>query len=281
MKRKFRSLELTAKTMINSFGSGSHASSLKDSIIDVDVTREYQPGDKKLDSKSSLRASQTMSRVFAPDKVMTTFLVLDVSNSLYSKLEQAITTCLYLSYLTDMANDQIGLITFSDKIHETVLPSFDGRHVTTTLENVYEKNLLSGTTNLESALLRVGGLELSNSLIVVVSDFCYSLTDRIIGYAKRAIAGPNNKMIALALVNNQEWSLDGQPFSVDFMDAESQAATWWDFGSERTNEKHQDAFKNWLTELKIKLRQAKTEPIIMPVDRNDYLMPLVKYFVRG
>lgn len=281
MKRKFRSLELTAKTLINSFGSGSHASYLKDSIIDVDVTREYQPGDKKLDSRSSLRTSLTMSRVFAPDKAMTIFIVLDVSASIYSKLDQAITTCLYLSYLADLANDQIALITFSDTVHDFVLPSYDGRNVTPVLEKIYEREAVSGVTNLEVALRRLGTLEVSNTLVVLISDFCYPFSERTIQFAKRAIAGPSNKMIGLVLVNNQEWSLSGQPFIIDFVDSESQACAWWDFGSSTANERHQEMFRNWLTELKIKLRQARVEPIIMPVDRNDYLMPLVKYFVRG
>lgn len=281
MKRKFRSLELTAKTLINSFGSGSHASYLKDSIIDVDVTREYQPGDKKLDSRSSLRTQQTMARVFVPDKAMTVFIVLDISASLYSKLDQAITTCLYLSYLADLANDQIALITFSDKVHDFVLPSYDGRNVTPVLEKIYEREAVSGVTNLDDALLRLGTLEVNNTLVVMISDFCYPFSERTVQLAKRAIAGPSNKMIALALVNHQEWSLSGQPFIVDFIDSESQASTWWNFGSATANDRHQMMLQSWLKELKIKLRQARAEPIIMPVDRSDYLMPLVKYFVRG
>lgn len=280
MKRKFRSLELTAKTMINSFGSGSHASYLKDSIIDVDVTREYQPGDKKLDSRSSLRTSQTMSRVFAPDKAMTVFLVLDVSASVYSKLDQAITTCLYLTYLADLANDQVALITFSNTVHDFVLPSYDGRNVTPVLEKIYEREAVAGATNLEEVLMRLGTLEVNNTLVVLISDFCFPISERSMQLSKRAIAGTGNKMIALALVNRQEWSLGGQPFSVDFMDAETKANTWWDFGSKKANSSHQEMFKNWLAELRLKLRQVKAEPLVMPVDRSDYLMPLVK-FVRG
>lgn len=281
MKRKFRSLELTAKTLINSFGSGSHASYLKDSLIDVDVTREYQPGDKKLDSRSSLRTQQTMSRVFAPDKVLTVFLVLDVSASLYSKLDQAITTCLYMTYLADLANDQIALITFSDKVHDFVLPSYDGRNVTPVLEKIYEREAISGISNLDDALLRLGTLEINNTLVVLISDFCYPILERTVRLAKRAIAGPSNKMIALALVNHQEWSLGGQPFTVDFIDAETNVSTWWNFGSKKANEIHQEMFKNWQQELKLKLRQARAEPLVIPVDRSDYLMPLVKYFVRS
>ena len=280
MKNKFRSLEITAKMLINSFASGTHISTLKDSIIDVDVTREYQPGDKKLDSRSSLRSNLTMSRVFTPDKSMTILLVLDVSASIYSKLEQAITTGLYFSYLADISGDQIGLITFSDTIHDFVLPSYDCREVTSVLENIYEREALSGVTNLESVLLKLGNMELNNTLVVLISDFCYPIVDRNVILTKRAVSGPTNKMIALALVNHQEWSLEGQPFTVNFVDAESNDNTWWNFNSSNANKQHHKMYKDWLSKLKTRLRQARVEPIILPVDRKDYLMPLVKFFVR-
>ena len=76
-RRKFRTLEVVAKQFINSYSSGVHLSSLHDSLIDVDTTRQYQPGDKRLDSRSSLRSSQTMSRVFNPEKGLTVFLLMD------------------------------------------------------------------------------------------------------------------------------------------------------------------------------------------------------------
>jgi uncharacterized protein (DUF58 family) len=278
MRKKFRSLELTARRLLSSFGSGSHVSLLKDSIIDVDVTRQYQPGDKKLDSRSSLRSSQTMSRVFTPEKAMTLFMVVDVSASQFSKLEQTVTTCLYLTYLADLANDKIGLLTFSDRVHTHVLPSNDQREVVPALEKTYDNPSLGTHTDLDKVLSYMGGLQLDNTLIVLISDFCYPITDRSVMLAKRSISNTTSNLIALAMVNQDEWQLDDLPFSVNFKDAESENNTTWNCSN---NEGHRKVFENWQSNLKVRLRQARAEPIIMPVNRSDYLLPLVKYFVRG
>jgi len=280
MRKKFRSLELTARKLLSSFGSGTHVSMLKDSIIDVDVTRQYQPGDKKLDSRSSMRSSQTMSRVFTPEKAMTVFMVVDVSASQFSKLEQTATTCLYLAYLADLANDKTALITFSDRLHKYVQPSNDHREVVAALEQTYDNPSLGERTDLDGVLSFLGGLELNNTLVVLISDFCYPITDKTVMLSKRAFTHATNNLIALVMMNQDEWELDDLPFAVNFKDAESGKDATWD-RSPVYNERHRKVFETWQSSLKVRLRQAKAEPIIMPVNRSDYLLPLVKYFVRG
>jgi len=278
-KTNFRSLEIAAKTLINSFGTGSHVSSLKDSIIDVDVTREYQPGDKKLDSRSSLKMSQTMSRVFTPDKSMTTMIVLDASSSQSTKINESIITSLYLAYLADNSSDAIGIVTFSDDVIELVSPSGDTRNVTDVLRRLNDSKL-SGKTNLEKPLNRVAELELTNSMIVVVSDFCYDLSARTVVNLRRLAGGINNTVVASIMLNECEWEFDSLPFAVDFADSESGSMVDWSF-SDQNLEAFSKFYCDWQRNLKIKLRQAKTEPIFINVNRNNFLMPLVKYFLRS
>jgi hypothetical protein len=272
-------LEIAAKTLINSFGTGSHVSSLKDSIIDVDVTREYQPGDKKLDSRSSLKMSQTMSRVFTPDKSMTTMIVLDASSSQSTKINESIITSLYLAYLADNSSDAIGIVTFSDDVIELVSPSGDTRNVTDVLRRLNDSKL-SGKTNLEKPLNRVAELELTNSMIVVVSDFCYDLSARTVVNLRRLAGGINNTVVASIMLNECEWEFDSLPFAVDFADSESGSMVDWSF-SDQNLEAFSKFYCDWQRNLKIKLRQAKTEPIFINVNRNNFLMPLVKYFLRS
>src|SRR5271170_395474 len=112
MKKNFRSLELQAKKYLNSYSSGIHATAMKDSLIEVDVVRQYQAGDKRLDSKSSLKTGQTMSRVFNPERSLNLFIILDLSSSQYTKLDSALITALYLCYLGDMCGEKVGLCVF-------------------------------------------------------------------------------------------------------------------------------------------------------------------------
>lgn len=278
-KNNFRSLEINAKTLINSFGTGSHVSCFKDSIIDVDVVREYQPGDKKLDSKSSLKTSKTMARVFTPDKSMTIFPVLDVSASQSTKKIQSFTICLYLAYLAELVGDSVGVMMFNDRILDLVIPSQDARNVVSVLENNYCKDFC-GKTDMGMALKTIASLELTNSMIVIISDFCYDLSDMIVSNLRRIAGGINNVIVSLVMINEKEWQFDNMPFSIDLSDAESHELINWNFKAS-SNQAYCQYFHEWQSKLKVKLRQAKTEPIFLNVDRNDYIMPLVKYFLRS
>lgn len=281
MKKNFRSIEITVKKLLNTFPTGGHVSSLKNSIIDVDVVREYQPGDKRLDSRASLRTNSIMSRVFTPDKSMNVMLVLDVSCSQASKFESAILVCLYLCYLANQSNDPVGLTTFGDRVSLSIQPDEDIRNVTSVLEQIYYRGNLSPGSNLDDALRRIGNQEPSNTLTVLVSDFCFPFSDRIVGLLRCISCGINNVMIAPILANSQEWSFDVLPFRVDFKDSESNDATNWNFGSEKAHKGHLAAFEKWQTDLKAVLHQGRVEPILMQVDKPDFMMPLVKFFLRA
>jgi len=281
VKKHFRSLEVTVKKLLNSFATGGHVSSHKDSIIDVDVVREYQPGDRKLDSRSSLRTNTTMSRVFTPEKSMGVLLVLDVSSSQASKLEAAISTCLYMCYLAEQANDTVGLLTFGNRVSDFVQPGDDVRNVSSVLERIYHRNELVAGSNLDDALNRAANLELTNTMLVLVSDFCFLPSEKTVGLLRRIVGGVNNTAIAAILTNPQEWSFEMQPFRVDFRDSESEDSTNWNFGSSQAHKNHVTAFQQWQKNLKAMLRQGRVEPILMQVDQSDFLMPLVKYFLRA
>lgn len=274
MKKNFRSLEIAAKTLINSFGSGSHISGLKDSIIDVDVVREYQPGDRRLDSRSSMRTSKTMSRVFNPEKSMSVILLMDMSASTYSKQEAMTSTALYLSFLAEKAADTVGLIAFNNTTISMVEPTDDIRDVTDLLERTYNKEPI-GETSLKTCLSRAASMGLDNTLFVLLSDFCYDLSDNDVSMVKRLLSGKNNSMLACAFYHSDEWAVSSQSFKVDFIDAESGESASWDF-------RHASSpLDVWKLDTKLKLRQARSEPIFVQVDCKDFLMPIVRYFLRG
>ena len=149
MKKQFRSLELIAKKYLDSFSSGIHPTLLKDSLIEVDVVREYQPGDKRLDSKSSLKTGKTMSRVFNPERSLNLFIILDISSSQYSKLDAAIITALYLCYLGDMCNERVGLCVFSNQVSIITDVSDDYSSVIGIIEKSLSALKMDATTKVE------------------------------------------------------------------------------------------------------------------------------------
>jgi len=273
MKKKFRSLEIVAKKYLQTYSAGIHATLLKDSLVEVDVVREYQPGDKRLDSKSSLKMGRIMSRVFNPDRALNIFIVLDLSSSSFDVLEQSITIALYFVYLAEICNERVGLCIFSDRVSSLVQPSEDYSSVVGCLEKAYDSFTLRSGTSIDVAMNVVANLSMNNALAVLVSDFYYTISDKLLNTIKRLASVDTNKFLAVILSDRRDWLDVGLPFSVSFLDAESGKVV--DFNlHDRLN------YDKWAAELKKVLWRSGADTVFLNAEEERYLMPLVKYLMR-
>jgi uncharacterized protein (DUF58 family) len=276
VKKRFRSLELTAKKYLDAFSSGIHSTLLKDSLIEVDVVREYQPGDKRLDSKSSLKTGKTMSRVFNPERSLNLFIILDVSSSQYSKLDAAVITALYLCYLGDMCNERIGICVFSDQ----VMTSSDITDDYSSAVGVIEKSLtelkMEKKTCAEDSIKKVANLFLTNSLIVFISDFCYPLTDSMLNNIKKMALVPTNTFLSVVLYNPVDWLMSlKESLNITFRDAET--------GEVRncSAESAKSEFDRWIKGIKSKLLHCNSDAVFLDVKNEQFLLPLIKHLMRS
>jgi hypothetical protein len=274
MKKNFRSLELIAKKYLDNFSSGIHGTLLKDSLIEVDVVREYQPGDKRLDSKSSFKTGKTMSRVFNPERSLNLFIMLDLSSSQYTKLDSAVITALYLSYLGDICNEKIGLCVFSDHI-SIVEVSDDYSSVVGTIEKSLNSLKMNSVTNVENAVRKVSDLFLTNSLIVLISDFCYPLNEKFLNDIKKISLLPTNSFVSVVLHNPNDWMLSAsESFNITLKDAESGRISDFNLKSAKSQ------FEKWQTDLKVKFARCNSDVVFLNVKEEKFLLPLIKYLMR-
>ena len=275
MKKDFRSLEIIAKRYLDSYYSGIHTTLLKDSLIEVDVVREYQPGDRRLDSKSSLKTGKTMSRVFNPERSLNLFIILDISSSQYTKIDAAIITALYLCYLGEICGERIGICVFADRVVNFAEVTDDYASVIGLIEKSLNGLKMEAATNVEDSIVRVSNLFLRNSLVVFVSDFCYNLSNKMLDNIKKIATTPTNTVLSIALYNPVDWllSLD-QGFSVTFRDAESGTVGNYNFNSASSE------FDKWSNELRRKFKQCNSESVFLDVKQEKFLLPLIKHFMR-
>lgn len=267
--KKFKSLEIVAKKLVETYSSGIHFSPLKDSLIEVDVVHDYQPGDKRLDSKSSLKMNRIMSRVFNPERSLNVFIILDLSSSVFSVLDYSITTALCLAYLADRSNDKVGLCVFSDKIMHFVEPSQDYLSVISLLEKSYDKfDDSAHGTSIEKALERTANISLNNTLFFLISDFYYDINDyKFI----KILSTSNNKLASVVLFDNRDFLNIDIPLNISFLDVEE--GQNFDCTFEERN-------YSWLDNLSKNLVKANSEVIVLDIEKNDFLLPLFKYLVR-
>lgn len=276
MKKRFRALELTAKKYLNAFSSGIHNTLLKDSLIEVDVVREYQPGDKRLDSKSSLKAGKTMSRVFNPERSLNLFIILDISSSQYSKLDAAVITALYLCYLGDMCNERIGLCLFSDHVMKTVEISDDYSSAVSAIEKALDDLKMEKRTGAEDSIRKVASLSLTNSMIVFISDFCYPLTESLLNNFKKMATIPTNSFLNVILYNPVDWLMSlKEPLNIIFRDAETGEAR------NCSAESVKSEFDRWSLDIKKKLLHCNSDAVFLDVKQEQFLLPLIKHLMRS
>lgn len=276
MKKRFRTLEIVAKNWINTFFSGPHLSSYKDSLIDVDTVRDYQPGDKKLDSKSSIKSGRVMSRVFNPERAMTISIILDFSSSQITKFESALTAALYFAFLANNLFDRVGLLAFSDRILSFSEPSDDALSVISNLEKLYKNEIQFGEkTNFELALSKVRSLNQKNTLFVLISDFCFDLGGNELKIIRQMAMEENNSFISLVLFNEEEWLTKNFDFDLDFFDIETNEFLRW------KSDGNKSILDDWKSNLRLKLRQSLAEPLFLDVNDERFLMPVIRYLSRG
>lgn len=275
MKKRFRALELTARKYLDAFSSGIHNTLLKDSLIEVDVVREYQPGDKRLDSKSSLKTGKTMSRVFNPERSLSLFIILDISSSQYTKLEAAVVTALYLCYLGDMCNERVGVCVFSDHIAITTDVTDDYSSAIGVIEKSLNELKMGKKTCAEDGIRKVSNLSLTNSMIVFISDFCYPLTNPLLNNIKKMALVPTNTFLNVVLYNPVDWLMSlHEPLSITFKDAETGEV-------KRLNaESAKDEFDNWSGELRKKLLHCNSDTVFLDAKQEQFLLPLIKHLMR-
>jgi len=275
-KTRFHKLDPLVRRYINQFGSGIHRSLLKDSIGDIDAVREYVPGDKRLDSVASLKAGRVMSRVYSPERSMTIFILLDTSQSQFYgsgnlKIDVGIAAGVYLACLAGSVSDKVGLLTFNQSIDRFCEPTIDEKEIISVLYSL--KETVNSGTNWELAIKRALSLKLSNSLIVLISDFCFRIDDDFLGLLGQLSSGVNNSLIALALVDDNEWKLSDLPFQANFLDAESDGRGVLISPKKENISFREDLIKN--------LRRGRCEPLLININSSNFLMPLVKYFLRN
>lgn len=275
-KRGLYELEPLVKRYINQFGSGIHRSALKDIVGDTDAVREYVPGDKRLDSVASLKVGKVMSRVRSPEKSMSIFILLDTSKSQFYgfnnlKIEAGIVAGAYLANLAGSVGDKVGILTFDQIITNLQEPTTKEKDVINILDSL-EEAAQSGT-NWRLAMERVIGLNLDNSLIVLISDFCFAVEDSFLKLLRQLSSGKNNSLIALVLVDDNEWQMKNLPFEANFLDAESDRQAILLAPSKKTVSFKENLMAN--------LRRGRCEPLLIDINSPNFLMPLIKYFLRN
>ncbi len=175
---QIKRLDLRAQFVVKGFLHGLHASPYHGFSVEFSEHRKYSPGDdpKDIDWQVYAKTDKYYVKKFEAETNMTGYLVMDLSSSMgytyeqeLNKFDYAICLAAALAYMMISQQDPVGLVTFNEKIRESLPP----RSKRAQLGNVL--SLLSrikpdGQTDFVNSIGQLSAMLKHRSLVMIFSD---------------------------------------------------------------------------------------------------------------
>ncbi len=174
---RIKNLQLQAKTVVEGFFNGLHRSPVHGSSVEFSEYRPYSTGDdlRGLDWKLFARSDRYFIKKFEDETNRRCYLVVDHSKSMgygsleYTKIEYARTLAATLAYYLTLQRDNVGLLTFDEKLGDYVSARHRPGHMHQML--VCLSRPLKGTgTDIDAPLRQIANLVRRRGLVILISD---------------------------------------------------------------------------------------------------------------
>ena len=175
---QIKRLDLRAQFVVKGFLHGLHSSPFHGFSVEFSEHRKYAPGDdpKDIDWQVFAKTDKYYVKKFEAETNLSGYLVMDLSRSMgytyrqeLSKFDYSICLAAALAYLMISQQDPVGLITFNDKIRESLPP----RSKRAQLGNVLSllANLKpEGQTDFRHSVNQIAAMLKNRSLVMIFSD---------------------------------------------------------------------------------------------------------------
>ena len=176
--RQIKRLDLRAQFIVKGFLHGLHASPFHGFSVEFSEHRKYTPGDdpKDIDWLIYAKTDKYYVKKFEAETSMTGYLVMDLSRSMgytyrqeLTKFEYGVSLAAALCYLMIHQQDPVGLITFDEKIVNSLRPrARRGQlgNVLSLLANLRP----TGNTDVAHSLAQVAAMLRHAGLVMIFSD---------------------------------------------------------------------------------------------------------------
>jgi len=174
---RIRRLELTARRVVEGFLSGMHRSPYFGQSIEFLQHRQYTPGDetRHIDWKVYARQDRLHIKQYEEETNLRLTLLVDRSGSMSygdgesNKFDYSASVAASLAYLALRQKDATGLITFDNKVRESV-PAKSHQQQLTNILSILESVGADGRTDLRLVAREIAQGIPKRGLIVIISD---------------------------------------------------------------------------------------------------------------
>ncbi|MEM6330827.1 MAG: DUF58 domain-containing protein [Planctomycetota bacterium] len=176
--QQIKRLDLRAQFIVKGFMQGMHASPFHGFSVEFSEHRKYTPGDdpKDIDWLAYAKTDRYYVKKFEAETNITGYLAMDLSASMaythrqeLTKFDYAVCLAAALTYLMISQNDPVGLVTFGQKITNSLPPKSKRQQVGTVLSLL--ANLKpEGETDIANSLTQLAAMLKHASLVMLFSD---------------------------------------------------------------------------------------------------------------
>ena len=279
--RQIARLDLRAQFVVRGFLQGLHASPFHGFSVEFSEHRRYAQGDdpKDIDWLVYAKTDKYYVKKFEAETNITGYLVMDLSESMgytfrqeLTKFEYGISLAAALCYLMIHQQDPVGLLTFDDRIRNSLAPKSKRTQLGTVLSLL--SNLKpAGKTDLGKSLGQIAAMLKQHSLVMIFSDL---LADpETITKSLRQLRHGGHDVILFHILDEAEVSF---PFDgiVEFEDAETKDKLKIDANSMRKD--YVEALESFRTDLKRECFQIGVDYV--PLDTSmQFDKALMEYLI--
>jgi uncharacterized protein (DUF58 family) len=174
---RIKNLQLRARVIVEGFYAGIHRSPYHGFSVEFSEYRQYTPGDdlRYLDWRLLARSDRYYVKRFEEETNLLCYILADTSRSMgycsgeYPKHEYARTLAATLAYFLHLQRDQVGLITFDEKISDFVPPRHRPGHMRR-LMAVLQADPRGQSTDLAPPLEQIAQTVRKRGLVILISD---------------------------------------------------------------------------------------------------------------
>jgi uncharacterized protein (DUF58 family) len=175
---QIKRLDLRAQFVVKGFLQGLHASPFHGFSVEFSEHRRYTTGDdpKDIDWLVYAKTDKYYVKKFEAETNITGYLVMDLSRSMgytyrqdLSKFDYAICLAASLCYLMVHQQDPVGLITFDERVRDSLAPKSKRTQLGIVLSHL-SRLQPTGKTDIARSLIQIAAMLRHRSLVMIFSD---------------------------------------------------------------------------------------------------------------
>ncbi len=227
IKRRKRNIQLSVAREIHNFPVGIHRSLLFGSGGDFYGVRDWQLGDRHLSIPATIRTGRPMFKVFEEPKSLNVWLLIDGSPSMefgsgQRKIDIACALCLMFGFSVDSVGDRLSATTFGSGKSFFTEPGAGNNVALIAINLLLSRRARKKSGSITESLAEISAREPTNSLVIIISDFCFEFSLAAKNYISYIASLRNTVLLSIIIGDEQEDDLPKAPLMANVFDAETE-----------------------------------------------------------